>query len=187
MILNCYFISTLLIIFKQTSLNVLKLQKTMTITAIESANIKYSLRSMLEKFTPLITDYFTQVSKINKESARKEHFVVLMTQLFGDDPENLKAIKRFASGAETTRRNIPLKTHIKTGSADTQYNNVIIEFEKDLRVKGAEAKFQLAEYLSSNFKTDGNYNFTLIATDCINWIIFKLWASPFLRDFPESR
>ena len=144
----------------------------MTITAIESANIKYSLRSMLKKFTPLITDYFTQVSKINKESARKEHFVVLMTQLFGDDPENLKAIKRFASGAETTRRNIPLKTHIKTGSADTQYNNVIIEFEKDLRVKGAEAKFQLAEYLSSNFKTDGNYNFTLIATDCINWIIY---------------
>lgn len=144
----------------------------MTTTTIALSNIKYSLRSMLEKFTPLINDYFAQVSKINKESARKESFIVLMTQLFGDDADNMKAIKRFAGGAEKTMRNIPLTNRIKTGSADTQYNNVIIEFEKDLRIKGTEAKYQLAEYLASNFKTDGQYNFTLIATDCINWVIY---------------
>jgi hypothetical protein len=133
---------------------------------------------MLQKFIPHINDYFKQLSKIEKEKARKEYFVVLMTQLFGNESENLKAIQRFATGAEKTIRNISPAHGIKTEVTDTQHNNVIIEFERDLKIKDDAVHYQLAEYFSSNF---GSYNYILSARDCINWESMNLNTIPKMR------
>ena len=51
-------------------------------------------------------------------------------------------------------------------------SNLIIEYEKDLRPSLKHAKEQLAGYLLGQFKTSNDYNFTLIATDLINWKVF---------------
>jgi hypothetical protein len=87
-------------------------------------------------------------------------------------------------GAEKTIVNIPRKEKLHRGSADTLYNKIIIEFENDLRVTINHAKEQLAGYLLGQLRsgrqtpaslpdsTSEGYNFTLIASDFINWKVF---------------
>jgi len=75
-------------------------------------------------------------------------------------------------GAEKAVFDIPRKEKLRRGSADTLYNKVIIEFEKNLKTSETHAKEQLAGYLLSQFKKGEGYNFTLIVSDCINWKVY---------------
>ncbi len=79
-----------------------------------------------------------------------------------------------AAGAEKNVFNIPKAGRTKTGRADTQYRQVIIEFENDIKnnTKREHAEYQLKEYFAGNFNTSSQFDFYLIATDCIRWNIY---------------
>lgn len=120
----------------------------------------------------LIHEYLKNIQDANSESAKKSLFKTLLVRLFDKDPLIARLIDEFDTGAETTVFNIPLAHRTKTGSADTQYRNVIIEFEKDLKKTEAHAKEQLIEYLSGNWLSGNNLDFVLVSTDCITWKIY---------------
>ncbi|EDN71553.1 conserved hypothetical protein [Beggiatoa sp. PS] len=119
-----------------------------------------------------IQTYFQAISQANTEAAKKELFQTLLTRLFDHDAAATAIIDSMNLGAEKTIFNIPLKNRLKTGRADTQYNNVIIEWEKSLAKTGEHAKEQLVEYLAGNWKSEQFYHFILIATDGIQWRIY---------------
>ncbi|NTW48410.1 MAG: N-6 DNA methylase [Chlorobiales bacterium] len=125
----------------------------------------------------LVSQYSQNIRQANTETAKKELFITFLTQLFRDDGDALEVIRKMASGAEMTVFNIPLRNRTKTGKADSQYNRVIIEWEKDLKRTGAHAEDQLKEYLAGNIRSGSEDNFTLISTDGQEWRIYSRVAS----------
>ncbi|MBV6419554.1 MAG: hypothetical protein DAHOPDDO_00777 [Ignavibacteriaceae bacterium] len=128
---------------------------------------------MADQKTGLIQEYLDKVKKANKESTKKEAFKDLLNRLYSDDKELRNLIDKITLGAEKTVVNIPRKEKLHKGSADTLYNNIIIEFENNLKQTLEHAKEQLAGYLLSQLRSGEGYNFTLIATDCITWKVFS--------------
>lgn len=120
----------------------------------------------------LISQFYLNIKNAGSELAKKELFKTLLVRLFDKDPILASIINEIDTGAEKTIFNIPLEHRRKTGSADTQYRNVIIEFERDLKKTEEHAKEQLTEYLSGNWLSGNNYEFILIATDCISWKVY---------------
>ncbi|MFW5872040.1 MAG: N-6 DNA methylase, partial [bacterium] len=120
----------------------------------------------------LISDYLKKIKSANKELTKKEIFKDLLNRLYTGDKEIEKIIDAISIGAETAIVNIPRKDKIHRGSADTLYNNIIIEFENDLKASLAHAKEQLAGYMLGRFKSGIGYNYTLIASDFITWKVF---------------
>ncbi|MBI5726842.1 MAG: N-6 DNA methylase, partial [Ignavibacteriales bacterium] len=127
---------------------------------------------MNKKISEHIQEYRKRILDANSEAAKKEIFKTLLIRLFDKEPGTAKLINDFDSGAETCIHNIPMPKKSKTGYADTQYRNVIIEFERDLNATGAHAIEQLSEYLAGNWLSGNDFNFTLISTDCLAWKIF---------------
>lgn len=126
---------------------------------------------MLNKETH-IQNYFKTVKAASNELSKKEAFKDLLNRIYANEESYTKLIDRMTLGSEKAIFNIPKGDKNKTGRADTKYNQVIIEFEKDLRKTGEHAKEQLAEYFFGTYKSGGDYNLTLITTDCITWKIF---------------
>jgi len=120
----------------------------------------------------LIKEYLFKVKSANKELTKKEAFKDLLNRLYSNDKEILSLIDKITLGAESTILNIPREDKLHRGSADTLYNNIIIEFENDLKVTLSHAKEQLAGYLLGQFNSGEGYNFTLIASDFITWKVF---------------
>lgn len=116
-----------------------------------------------------IIQYFKKIKEANKELTKKEAFKDLLNRLYPDDNEIRQIIDKITLGAETTIVNIPRRNKLHRGSADTLYNNIIIEFENNLKQQYNHAKEQLSGYLLGQFKSGAGYNFTLIASDFINW------------------
>lgn len=123
--------------------------------------------------TSLILDYLKRVQSVNKELTKKEAFKDLLNRLYAGDSEIIRIIDAISSGAETTILNIPRHDRLHRGSADTLYNQIIIEFENDLRRSINHAKEQLAGYLLGQFRSGKGYHFTLIASDFIHWRVFS--------------
>lgn len=119
----------------------------------------------------LIQEYYKKVKASNKEFTKKEAFKDLLNRLYSNDNEIQSIIDKITLGAEKTVVNIPRKDRLHKGSADTLYNNIIIEFENNLKVTYNHAKEQLAGYLLGQFNSGEGYNFTLIVSDFINWKI----------------
>jgi type I restriction-modification system DNA methylase subunit len=119
--------------------------------------------------TELIKDYLQKVKSANKELTKKEHFKDLLHRLYAGEKEIQNIIDAISAGSERTILNIPRHNKKHRGSADTLYNNIIIEFENELKVSFKHAKEQLAGYMLGQFKSGEGYNFTLIASDFINW------------------
>lgn len=119
-----------------------------------------------------ILNYLKIVRASNKEYTKKEAFKDLLNRLYSTSEEIKQIIDKMTLGAEATVFNIPRTDRLHRGSADTLYNNIIIEFENNLRQSINHAKEQLAGYLLGKFNTGEGYNFTLIASDFINWKVF---------------
>jgi type I restriction-modification system DNA methylase subunit len=117
----------------------------------------------------LIRQYYQKVKASNNELTKKEAFKDLLNGLYSSDKEIQKIIDKITLGAEATIVNIPREDKLHRGSADTLFNTIIIEFENDLKATYNHAKEQLACYLLGQFKSGVGYNFTLIASDFINW------------------
>mgnify|MGYP002780467722 CR=1 FL=1 len=122
----------------------------------------------------LIKQYYQQVNSANKELTKKELFKGLLYKLYAPNADIIPVIDKMSLGAETTILNIPRKEKLHRGSADTLFNNVIIEFENDLKKSLEHAKEQLAGYMLGKFKSGEGYNFTLIASDFIHWKVFVI-------------
>jgi type I restriction-modification system DNA methylase subunit len=122
--------------------------------------------------TDIITTYLHKVKTANKEMTKKEAFKDLLNRLYAGEKDIERIIDKITGGAEATVLNIPREDKLHRGSADTLYNKIIIEFEKDLKLTLKHAKEQLAGYLLGQFNSGEGYNFTLIATDCITWKVF---------------
>ena len=127
---------------------------------------------MITNRIELINAYRQNIKSANKEFTKKELFKDLLNRLYSEDKDILKIIDAISAGAETTIVNIPRKDKLHKGSADTLYNKIIIEFENDLKITLKHAKEQLAGYLLGQFNSGEGYNFTLIASDFINWKIY---------------
>ena len=127
---------------------------------------------MSKQITEHIKVFYQKIKSANKEFTKKEAFKDLLNRLYADNEETRKVIDAISSGAETAIINIPRKDKLHKGSADTLYNKIIIEFENDLKKTGKHAKEQLAGYLLGQFKSGEGYNYTLIASDFINWKVF---------------
>ena len=121
----------------------------------------------------LILEYLSKVKSANKELTKKEAFKDLLNRLYSEDKEILRLVDKITLGAETTVLNIPRKDKIHRGSADTLYNHIIIEFENNLNLSLNHAKEQLAGYLLGKLRSGEGYNFTLIASDFINWKVLS--------------
>lgn len=119
--------------------------------------------------TELIKEYLQKIKSANKELTKKEHFKDLLHRLYHGEKEIEAIIDAISSGSEKTILNIPRHNRKHKGSADSLYNNIIIEFENELKLTFKHAKEQLAGYMLGLFKSGEGYNFTLIASDFINW------------------
>jgi methylase of polypeptide subunit release factors len=123
-----------------------------------------------------VLTYLQNVKRANTEEAKKQHFYILLTEFFNTDANALVIIKQMAAGAEQAIFNIPKsgRARSKTGRADTQFRQVIIEFENDIKnnAKREHAEYQLKEYFAGNFNTSSQFDFYLIATDCVRWNIY---------------
>lgn len=128
---------------------------------------------MKEKIGHII-NYLHRVWQANKELPKKEAFKDLLNRLYAGDKDIFHIIDKISIGSETTVINIPRKDRLHKGSADTLYNRVIIEFENDLGVTLKHAKEQLAGYLLGQFNSGEGFNFTLIASDCVHWVVFSI-------------
>jgi type I restriction-modification system DNA methylase subunit len=135
-----------------------------------------------------ISDYYKKVKNANSETAKKELLFGLLHRLFGKDKEADAIIQQMNIGAEKSVFNIPNKNKSGYGRADTQYNSVIIEFEKTIKNKTVleHAVFQLKEYFVGNWNSGNQNSFTLIATDCINWYIYAPNYSLLIKDKQNS-
>lgn len=123
--------------------------------------------------TDLIKEYLSKVKSANKELTKKEAFKDLLNRLYSGDKEILNLIDKITLGAEKTIVNIPRKDKLHRGSADTLYNQIIIEYENNLNLSLDHAKEQLAGYLLGQLRSGKGYHFTLIASDFINWKVFE--------------
>jgi len=123
----------------------------------------------MEQKIILIKEYFQKVNSANKELTKKEAFKDLLNRLYSHSDEIKRIIDKITLGAEAAIVNIPRKDKLHRGSADTLYNKIIIEFENNLKSTFKHAKEQLAGYLLGQFNSGEGYNFTLIASDFINW------------------
>jgi len=127
---------------------------------------------MKPEFAQHIKKYATDVSTANNEAAKISLLTSLLTRLF-DGPDASEVIRQFSLGTEKAILNIQRQGKLSTrGRADAQYQRVIIEFEKDLKVTEGHARDQLADYLSGNWNSGDTYNYTLISSDCITWIVY---------------
>lgn len=124
---------------------------------------------MKNVFTEIIIAYLHKIKSANKELTKKEHFKDLLRQLYHGEKEIGSIIDAISAGAEKTILNIPRHNKKHRGSADTLYNKIIIEYENDLKPSLKHAKEQLAGYMLGQFKSGEGYNYTLIASDFINW------------------
>ena len=122
--------------------------------------------------TELIQQYRQKVLSANKELTKKEAFKDLLNRLYASNNEIVQIIDRITLGAETSIINIPRRDKLHKGSANTLYNNIIIEFENNLKRSGKHAKEQLAGYLLGQFNSGEGYHFTLIASDFIEWRLY---------------
>jgi type I restriction-modification system DNA methylase subunit len=113
--------------------------------------------------------YHRDVAYAQNEGAKKLRFQNLLVRLFNDNPEARQVVNALAQGGEKTIFNIPRRGSSKTGFADISYNNVIIEWEKDLQKTGLHAQDQLAEYLAGQWHSGERYDYVLIATDGKKW------------------
>jgi type I restriction-modification system DNA methylase subunit len=119
-----------------------------------------------------INDFRQKVRAANKEATKKEVFKDLLNRLFASDEDAREVIDAISSGAEATILNIPRRDRKHRGSADTLYYKIIVEFENDLKKTLPHAKEQLAGYLLGQVNSGEGYNFTLIASDFMNWRVF---------------
>lgn len=115
--------------------------------------------------------YIAQINKLANERQKKERFLSLLERIFSNNRKIKNIIDKFTGGAETYLTVIR-EGKKAAGYADTQYENVVVEFENNLKKTEEHARSQLLEYLSAIYKSKQKINYKLISSDGIKWIIY---------------
>ena len=127
--------------------------------------------------------FLRHLDTANSEAARKEQFITYLNQVFGTDEDNRALIREFTGGAEHQLRiPRPERGGSVAGRADTQYRDVIIEFERDIKApaKLRHAEKQLQEYFAANYNAGRRDDFRLLATDGVRWRVYGVAAESYL-------
>ena len=128
-------------------------------------------------------DFLRHLEAAASEAARKEHFTTYLNQVFGTDDDNRRIIQEFNRGAEKQLR-IPRPDRAggAAGRADTQYRDIIIEFERDIKAaaKLRHAESQLRDYFAGNYNAGRRDDFRLIAADGVRWRVYGVAAESYL-------
>jgi type I restriction-modification system DNA methylase subunit len=124
------------------------------------------------RLATITRQYFQNVRDAQSEAAKKSLFESYLQQAFANDAEALNLINKMLTGTEKTIFNIPVGDRNKTGSADVQYDNTIIEYEFSLNKTLEHAKDQLKEYFAGHYHSEETINFNLIVSDGIQWRIY---------------
>lgn len=106
-----------------------------------------------------------------KEAPRRDKFLVLLQALF---PSSADELRRYTDGIEKA---VSLPTSgaelIRRGSIDAYYGDLVIEFERSLPAKRAEAEGQLRAYCAGLWNDEKPRRFYIcIATDGLQWITY---------------
>ena len=128
-------------------------------------------------------DFLQHLATANSEAARKEQFVTYLNQVFGTDDDNRRVIQEFNRGAEKQLRiPRPDRGGDAAGRADTQYRDIIIEFERDIKApaKLRHAEGQLRDYFAANYNAGRRDDFRLIAADGVRWRVYGVAAASYL-------
>ena len=128
-------------------------------------------------------DFLRHLGTAQSEAARKEQFVTYLNQVFGTDEDNQKIIQEFNQGAEKQLRiPRPERAGGAAGRADTQYRDIIIEFERDIKApaKLRHAEEQLRDYFAGNYNEGRRDEFRLIATDGVRWRVYGVVAEGYM-------
>lgn len=128
-------------------------------------------------------DFLRLLATAQSEAARKEQFVTYLNQVFGTDDDNRRLIQEFNRGAEKRLRiPRPGRAEGAAGRADTQYRDVIIEFERDIKApaKLRHAEDQLRDYFAANYNAGSRDDFRLIATDGVRWRVYGVAADAYV-------
>lgn len=116
-------------------------------------------------------EYIDQINKLANETQKKERFLSLLERIFSNNRRIKNIIDKFTGGAEKYLI-VSREGKKAAGYADTQYENVVVEFENNLKKTEEHAKSQLLEYLSGIYKSKQKINYKLISSDGIKWIIY---------------
>jgi hypothetical protein len=125
----------------------------------------------LSLWNDAIPTYLEEVEQSNSESARSHRFAMLMQQLMDVVPGTLKT---YTAGIETQLK-IKDDDLVLRGKADNLFGNVVIEFERKIPQKRAEAEEQLQRYVAilwSHEAPDARTPYLGIATDGVRFIAY---------------
>ena len=117
-----------------------------------------------------VEHYLERVRGANTEAAKAQWFLVLLHELFEEQPG---FIEDYLRGVEKYLKTKKAAVLVK-GRADAFFGNVVIEFEKDLRATLGEAKDQLKKYVFClwNEEGRGTVQFLGIASDGVDFVLF---------------
>ncbi|MCK4446952.1 MAG: hypothetical protein KAW56_07710, partial [Candidatus Marinimicrobia bacterium] len=124
-----------------------------------------------------IAAYLKEIEVQQSESARATRFAMLIQQLFGIEPN---FIENYVSGIEKYVK-IPKKDRILRGRIDNLFGNLVIEFERNIPLKLAEAEGQLQQYIAilwSQEPPDKRTPFIGMATDGVRFMTY----TPVVKD-----
>ena len=115
--------------------------------------------------------YVEQINSSANETQKKERFISFLERIFSDNEKIRPIIDKITSGAE---KHLIITRQDKKSSryADTQYENTIIEFENNLKKTEEHAKDQLLEYLSGIYNAKNKFDYKLISSDGLKWIVY---------------
>ncbi|MFQ5903990.1 MAG: N-6 DNA methylase, partial [Candidatus Binatia bacterium] len=116
------------------------------------------------RWNSAVPAYLRDISTLNTESAKSHRFGALLQELFGEEPS---FIEQYVSGIEKHLR-LKEKDRVRRGSVDNLFDNLVIEFERDLRRSQAEAEGQLKKYVAALWSEEAQERrrpYLCIATD----------------------
>lgn len=121
------------------------------------------------------------VKSQNSESAKSQRFLLLLNDLFGVQPG---FIEDYVSGIEKYIK-VKQKDRILKGKVDDLFGNLVIEFERDLAKKQAEAEDQIKKYVACLWSQEVPHQripYLCIASDGIGFTVY----SPAIEDSAKT-
>ncbi len=131
----------------------------------------------------IVAEYIRNVEVCEKETQRKEHFILFLAQLF---PSHAKHLRALASGAETfVKLEKTPEGEKQRGFIDSFYGNLVIEFEHGIPEMLETAEGQLQEYVAKLWSQEGeNSPYLCIASDGVRWSCYAPSLAEDVSSYP---
>ena len=132
----------------------------------------YHARGAILHHAELIRTYHDELAASDlKEAPRRDKFLLLLQALF---PTSAAELARYTDGVEKAVR-IPTSGAdlIRHGSIDAYYGDLVIEFERSLPSKRAQAEEQLRTYCAGLWNGESpRRSYICVASDGLQWLTY---------------